>query len=675
MLVGPRLVPVALLDALACARRRRRRAGLVDALVAAAVAAWVVVVVGLARLVVPTCAGAPSASRAARLGGGPGRRPRARASRPSSTHPADAGRSPLERRRDGRGRRRRRRSPRRTATRRRGRPALTTEATIASDRAPGHRARTARGRCRSRPRRADPARHGRAARRRSPQSCGVARAARRRVVARRRGRRRRRDLAPLLRTPRRRRLLAGVAACARRGRPAESTSPTSSLRDGEASLDDGSWHVRPGRRRSARCAASSSSSASEGDGTHVVLVPRGATARARRARRAVARRRRGPGRPRRSASAAPCARRRRPCSRRSHCARTTTLVVCDGEAATCPTHPLAGRCVRVVLDAVAPLADGRALRRRACATAGSSSARRSHRASRRCSTAVHDRPVSTARPRIGAGDDRDALEDRGVVVRLLTAVPRVDGLLEPLEPGRERRAVELARVPRAPRGRARDRRAAPRARARHAVDRRGGQDALQRRVVRCGARSATAPFGPRLPPAGRSATTPSPATSAATWRCSTPRAAGARRCDDAEEQMAWLRAALELVESEPFATVLEGYDWFLTEGHLARLQAACEDAACELVELAARARAHRARAFALERARARRPVRRAARSRGRARRASASGELRGDRARGAQHGPVRTRRHVAVRTAPCRASCHEVVEQLEEARGGGSTNR
>jgi len=32
--------------------------------------------------------------------------------------------------------------------------------------------------------------------------------------------------------------------------------------------------------------------------------------------------------------------------------------------------------------------------------------------------------------------------------------------------------------------------------------------------------------------------------------------------------------------------VLAGYDWFLAEGHLSRLQVVCEDAACELVDLA-----------------------------------------------------------------------------------------
>jgi len=62
--------------------------------------------------------------------------------------------------------------------------------------------------------------------------------------------------------------------------------------------------------------------------------------------------------------------------------------------------------------------------------------------------------------------------------------------------------------------------------------------------------------------------------------------AKARSCSDPEERMAWLRAAIDLIESEPFATVLAGYDWFLAEGHLTRLQAVCEDAACELVGLA-----------------------------------------------------------------------------------------
>lgn len=93
------------------------------------------------------------------------------------------------------------------------------------------------------------------------------------------------------------------------------------------------------------------------------------------------------------------------------------------------------------------------------------------------------------------------------------------------------------------------------------------------------------PSGPRLPPAGRLGHY-SVRDVACDVTMLAARVERARHCDDPEERMAWLRAALELIESEPFATVLSGYDWFLAEGHLSRLQVVCEDAACELVALA-----------------------------------------------------------------------------------------
>ena len=111
------------------------------------------------------------------------------------------------------------------------------------------------------------------------------------------------------------------------------------------------------------------------------------------------------------------------------------------------------------------------------------------------------------------------------------------------------------------------------------------------------------PFGPRLPAAGRLgryAVAPDVLCDVTVLEA---RVARGRRSAIVEERMAWLRAALELVESEPFATVLEGYDWFFAEGHLSRLQAVCEDAACELVDLALERGLRALAAFAIERAR------------------------------------------------------------------------
>jgi hypothetical protein len=177
------------------------------------------------------------------------------------------------------------------------------------------------------------------------------------------------------------------------------------------------------------------------------------------------------------------------------------------------------------------------------------------------------------------------IEEHGAVVRLLTAVPRVDGLVEPLVTSRERRAVELVAY----------------------LALRAGEpvtgERLRVRVLGTTASDAAAktlfnvasslrralgdgPFGQRLPPAGRLghyAVAPDVVCDVTVLEAWVDRA---RASKEPDEQMAWLRAALELIEGEPFATVLEGYDWFLTEGHLTRLQSVCEDAACELVDLA-----------------------------------------------------------------------------------------
>jgi hypothetical protein len=191
----------------------------------------------------------------------------------------------------------------------------------------------------------------------------------------------------------------------------------------------------------------------------------------------------------------------------------------------------------------------------------------------------HDAPLVASPPR------ELALDDRGVVVRLLAAVPRVDGLASPLEPGRERRAVELLAYLAL-----RDGEPVTGERLRVRVLGTSSTDAAAKTLfnVASGLRRALGDgaFGPRLPAAGRVgryAVTRDVVCDVALLEA---RVAVAHGCDEPEAKMAWLRAALELVESEPFATVLEGYEWFLAEGHLSRLQAVCEDAACELVELA-----------------------------------------------------------------------------------------
>ena len=67
--------------------------------------------------------------------------------------------------------------------------------------------------------------------------------------------------------------------------------------------------------------------------------------------------------------------------------------------------------------------------------------------------------------------------------------------------------------------------------------------------------------------------------------------------------MAYLRAALELVESEPLAHALAGYAWWEAEGHGGRISAVLVDAACALARLATAAGHFELARRGLERAR------------------------------------------------------------------------
>jgi hypothetical protein len=186
-------------------------------------------------------------------------------------------------------------------------------------------------------------------------------------------------------------------------------------------------------------------------------------------------------------------------------------------------------------------------------------------------------------------------------VRLLTAVPRVDGLVMALESGRERRAVELVAYLAVHAGEP-----VTGERLRVRVLGSASSDAASQTLFNVASTLRRAlgdgPHGPRLPVAGRVGH-----YAVHDVACDVTmlfaRVERARSCEDDEERMAWLRAALELIESEPFATVLVGYDWFLAEGHLTRLQAVCEDAACELVTLALERGLVALAAHALDRAR------------------------------------------------------------------------
>jgi DNA-binding SARP family transcriptional activator len=355
------------------------------------------------------------------------------------------------------------------------------------------------------------------------------------------------------------------------------------IADGIAWLDDASWHFDPGAvGLDVRCLVVV---LGEHEGaTHVVFAPRGAALRlagsgaaslvadALRVAPAV-----GLGHPVRADP-----------DRLLHALATRDdedLIVAVDETVTCSTD-LLGHCVLIELKSLAPhatvsqsavtLPDGRVLSRSLLAMTV-----------RDLLDGAHDRQYVQVAASL---DDQRAhllrpLEDHGAVVRLLTAVPRVDGLVEPLDSSRERRAVELVAYLAL---RAGEPVTGERLRVR--VLGTTSSDAAAKTLFNVASSLRRAlgdgPFGARLPPAGRLsryAVAPDVVCDAAVLEAWVDRA---RASEEPDEQMAWLRAALELIEGEPFATVLEGYDWFLTEGHLTRLQAVCEDAACELVALA-----------------------------------------------------------------------------------------
>jgi DNA-binding SARP family transcriptional activator len=183
-------------------------------------------------------------------------------------------------------------------------------------------------------------------------------------------------------------------------------------------------------------------------------------------------------------------------------------------------------------------------------------------------------------------------------VRMLTSVPRIEGLVAPLPPKRARRAVELVAYL-----------------ALHHPDP-VTSDRLRTRVLGSPDADAAAKTlfntagaarrslgsddsdRPLLPPASR----------AGQYRISSQvtidvvrvetLTARAREEGDPETALALLRAALELVEGEPLAATLSGYAWWQAEGHEARFQRLVVGAACDAARLAIE-RGHVALALAM----------------------------------------------------------------------------
>ncbi|MHB1960726.1 MAG: LysM peptidoglycan-binding domain-containing protein [Acidimicrobiales bacterium] len=171
-------------------------------------------------------------------------------------------------------------------------------------------------------------------------------------------------------------------------------------------------------------------------------------------------------------------------------------------------------------------------------------------------------------------------------VRLLTSVPRIDGLAVPLSPKVARRAIELVAYL-----------------AMHRPDPVAG-DRLRTRVLGSAETDAARKTllnvvgaarhalgvddagDPYLPRAGKTGLYRlSPLVTADAARAAVLVTAGLESADPVEA-MALLRAALDLVESEPLVDVQNGYGWWVDEGHEGRIGALLVDGACELARLA-----------------------------------------------------------------------------------------
>lgn len=173
-----------------------------------------------------------------------------------------------------------------------------------------------------------------------------------------------------------------------------------------------------------------------------------------------------------------------------------------------------------------------------------------------------------------------------VEVRLLTAVPRLDGLAEELAPKRARRATELVAylALHHPDPVTSDR---LRTRVLGSADADAAAKTLFNTVGAARRAMGLDPSGaPLLPPAAKSGHyRVSPLVTVDALRAEAL-VDEADEATDPEESIALLRAALDLVEGEPLAGILTGYGWWGAEGHERRIAARLVDGACRLARLA-----------------------------------------------------------------------------------------
>jgi hypothetical protein len=190
-----------------------------------------------------------------------------------------------------------------------------------------------------------------------------------------------------------------------------------------------------------------------------------------------------------------------------------------------------------------------------------------------------------------------------VEVRLLTAIPRIDGLREQLSPKRARRAIELVAYLGLHRP---DPVTSDRLRTRVLGTRESDAAAKTLFNTVGAARRALgldASGNQLLPPASKSGHYRLSDGVGVDVVRSISLCAAADEADDDETAMALYRAALALIEGEPFSGTLSGYSWWRAEGYEARLTVVLVEAACRLSELAVGVGLSELARWALERGR------------------------------------------------------------------------
>ena len=210
-------------------------------------------------------------------------------------------------------------------------------------------------------------------------------------------------------------------------------------------------------------------------------------------------------------------------------------------------------------------------------------------------------PVHAPRPRSPASPA--FLTPGPVEVRLLTMTPRLEGLNEELPPNRARRAVELVAylALHHPDVITSDR---LRTRVLGSSDADAASKTLFNTAYAARRAMGVDEHGELLFPVGtrNGLYQVSPLVTVDVHRAVTLAAEG-RAQREGDLAIAYLRAALDLVEGEPLANALSGYSWWEAEGHGGRVTAVLVDAACTLAALASDTGRYDLARWGLERAR------------------------------------------------------------------------